>query len=214
MYREDVDELVAMFTQSCEKVTISDSKHRFEDLEDMKRNGSAKITDFDLRGEKPDIRFLFNQTEIVRLSPTPTQTTFNEIRTEEISDAADALFYKVKDFLVSRQQPRAKKGLLVGAAVSFVSLFWFIYIYTGYDAYGRRTIAFRALRGMLLCLTALVIFAVTATNIKNYLSLETKRNSPSFFVRNREEFAKQATTAAISSIIGGLIGYCIGHFLK
>jgi hypothetical protein len=214
LYREDVDELVTMFAQSCEKVTISDSKHRFEDLDDMKRNVAAKITDFDLRGEKPDIRFLFNQTEIVRVSSPPTQATFNELRTEEISDAADALFYKVKDLLVSHQQPRAKKGLLFGAAVSFVCLFWFAYINMGRDEHGQAILAFRALPGLLLCLAALLIFVVTGTNIKNYLSLDTKRNSPSFFVRNREEFAKQATTAAISSIIGGLIGYCIGHFLK
>lgn len=214
MYREDVDELLAMFAQSCKKVTISDSKHRFEDLDDMKRNVAAKITDFDLRGETPDIRFLFNQTEIVRLSPPPTQTTFNELRTEEISEAADALFYKVKDFLVSRQQPRAKKGLLVGAAVSFVCLFWLLYISTGPDAHGQATIPFRALPGILLCLVAFIIFAITGTSINNYLSLETKGNSKSFFVRNREEFGKHATTALIGSIIGGLVVYCIGHFLK
>lgn len=95
-------------------------QHRFEDLDDMKRNVSARITDFDLRAENPSVRFLFNQTAVVRLSPAPTQTTFNELRTEEISDAADVLFYKVKDFLVSHQQPRAKKGLQAVAAITFV----------------------------------------------------------------------------------------------
>src|SRR5258708_24399876 len=103
MHREEVDRLVEMFKQSCVKVTISDSKHRFEDLDDMKRNVSARITDFDLRGENPGVRFLFNQTEVVRLSPAPRQTTFSELQTEEISDAADSLFYNVKDFLVSHQ---------------------------------------------------------------------------------------------------------------
>ena len=38
MYREEVDQLVAMFQQSCEKVTISDSKYRYKSLEEMKEN--------------------------------------------------------------------------------------------------------------------------------------------------------------------------------
>jgi len=214
MHREEIDHLVEMFKQACGKVTISDSKHRFEDLDDMKRNVSARITDFDLRGENPGVRFLFNQTEVVRLSPAPTQTTFNELRTEEISDAADALFYKVKDFLVSHQQPRAKKGLLTGAVVSFICLLLFVYFNMGIDAHGRQTVAFRALPGMLLCLAALTIFVITGTNIKNYSSLETKRNSASFFVRNREDFAKHAVTATISTLMGGVIGYLLAHFLK
>ncbi len=214
MYREDADELVAMFAQSCEKVTISNSKHRFEDLDDMKRNVSARITDFDLRGENPSIRFLFNQTEVVRLSNPPAQTTFNELRTEEIREAADALFYKVKDFLVAHQRPRARVGLLVGGLVSLACLLWFVYINTTHDPSGRAYIQFRALPGILFCVTAFMIFTIAGLNINNFLSLETKRNSASFFVRNREDFAKHATTATISTLIGGVIGYLIAHFLK
>ncbi len=214
MYREEVDQLVALFAHSCEKIIISDSKNRFKDLDDMKRNMGARISDFDLRGENPSIRFLFNQTEIVRLSSPPTQATFNELRTEEISDAADALFYKVKDFLITHQRPRVRLGLLVGSLVSLGSLLWFVYINTATGPDGRAAIQFRALPGVLFCLAAFMIFFIAGTNISNFLSLETKHNSASFFVRNREEFAKHATTATISSIIGGLVGYCIGHFLK
>jgi hypothetical protein len=214
LYREEVDELVAMFAQSCEKVTISDSKHRFEDLDDMKRNVSERINDLDLRGENPGVRFLFNQKEVVNLSPTPTQVTFNELRTEEISDAADALFYKVKDFLIAHQRPRAKVGFLVGALISFAVLIWFVYTNTGPGPDGRAAIQFRALPGIIFCVAALALFAVAGLNITNFLSLETKRNSASFFVRNREDFAKHAVITGISSLITGIIGFLIGHFLK
>ncbi len=214
MYREEVDELVAMFEQSCAKVTISDSKHRFDDLDDMKRNVPGRITDFDLRGENPGVRFLFNQTEIVRLSQPPTQTTFNELRTEELTDTADALFYKVKDFLTAHQRPQVRKGFIFGGMVSVVGLFWIVYHNSGVDKQGQQIIAYRALPGMLICAAALVFFVVMGINVKNFLTLETRRNSASFFVKYREDFAKHAVTATISGIIGCIVGWVVGHFLK
>ncbi len=42
----------------------------------------------------------------------------NELRTEEISDAADNLFYKVRDFLVSNKAPRFRIGYLVAAIIA------------------------------------------------------------------------------------------------
>jgi hypothetical protein len=214
MYRDEVDQLVAMFQQSCGKVTISDSKYRYDSLEDMKKNVAPRITDFDVRGENPGVRFLFNQMEVVKLSNPPTQTIFNELRTEEITDAADALFYKIKDFLITHQQPRFRKGFSFGAIVSFVGLIWLVSQYSGVDAKGQPILAFRALPEVLILAAALVFFVASGINVKNYLSLETKRNSGSFFIRHREEFAKQAVTAGVSSVIGGVVGYCIGHFLK
>jgi len=43
MYRDEVDQLVAIFQQSCGKVTISDSKYRYDSLEDMKKNVTSRI---------------------------------------------------------------------------------------------------------------------------------------------------------------------------
>jgi hypothetical protein len=55
-----------------------------------------------------------------------------------------------------------------------------------------------------------VSFSFGIANAQNKLRLETKLNSPSFFVRNREEFGKHAVTA----FIGGIVGWLVGHFLK
>lgn len=67
MYREDLDQLVAMFVRDCKTVTISDSKYRYDSLDEMKQKTGPTVKDLDIRGENPGVRFLFNQTEITRI---------------------------------------------------------------------------------------------------------------------------------------------------
>jgi hypothetical protein len=52
------------------------------------------------------------------------------------------------------------------------------------------------------------------SNRSHYLTLDIGPESPSFFQKYKEEFGKQAVTAAISGLIGGVIGYLFGHFLR
>jgi hypothetical protein len=214
MYREEADQLVALFRNSCTSTVISDEKNRFDDLDDMKNNMGARIHSLNIRGENPGVRFLFNHVEVVSGSNPPTRTVFNELRTEEITDAADALFYKMKDFLITHQQPQFRRGFTVGAIISFVGLVWVVLRYSTVDKQGQETLTLHGLVGMFILVLALVFFVVAGFNESNYLNLDTKRNSASFFVRNREEFAKHAVTAGISSVVAGIIGYCIGHFLR
>ncbi len=94
MYREQVNELqLEMFQRDCQKVTISDSKYRYVSLDGMKEKAGPRIKELDIRGENPGVRFLFNQTEITRIGNPPLQGVYNELRTEEITDAADGVFY-------------------------------------------------------------------------------------------------------------------------
>lgn len=88
LYREDVDQLLAIFARGCEKVIISDSKFRYDSLEEMKDKAGPRVKDLDIRGENPGVRFLFNQTEITKIGSSPTQVVYNELRTEEITDPA------------------------------------------------------------------------------------------------------------------------------
>ena len=90
MYREGLDDFVAFFQRTCVNATISDSKNRYDTLDEMKSAIGSKIKDLDIRGEKPGLHFLLNRKEAVPGSSTPA--IFNELRTEEISEAADALF--------------------------------------------------------------------------------------------------------------------------
>jgi hypothetical protein len=207
MHREELDELVEMFKRTCERVTISDSKYRYDSLEEMTNKLPPRVRDLDIRGENPGVRFLFNHTEISHAYSPPAQVAFNELRTEEITDAADILFYKLKDFLATYQRSGFPKTL-IGAIVSIIGAFWFAFHNAGVNKAGDTTLG--STPGFLICLAAFVMFLVLSANRGNYLSLETKRNSASFFVRNWEEFAKHAVTAVIS----GVVGYLVGHFLK
>lgn len=91
MYREDLDDFVAFFQRTCVNVTISDSKNRYDTLDEMKSAIGSKIKDLDIRGEKPGLHFLLNRMEVVPGGPS-TPSISNELRTEEISEAANALF--------------------------------------------------------------------------------------------------------------------------
>lgn len=214
IYREDVDQLLAMFQQSCEKVTISDSKHRYKTLDAMKANVPNPLREFNIQGENPGVSFLFNQMEIVRGAGTPMPSIFNELRTDETTDAADALFYKIKNYLEGFQQPGARKEFIVLAGLAFVGLFWSLIGHSTDDGQGHITLHSGALPGLLISIPAFIIFSSMGLNIKNYFSLETKRDSASFFVKYREDFAKKAVETTISLLIGGVIGYFIGHFIK
>jgi len=80
MYREDLDQLVAGFHNTCATVTISDNDNRYDSLEEMRQKGQPKIRAFDIRGENPGVHFLFNQTGVAQSSYPPFQYVFNELR--------------------------------------------------------------------------------------------------------------------------------------
>jgi hypothetical protein len=103
MYRTELDQLVKFFEDRCAKVEISDNDHRYDSLDEMKKHVGPRITALDIRGENPSVHFLLNQKEILPGGPgaPPTASFFNELRTEEITDDAEALFLKIKEFLSS-----------------------------------------------------------------------------------------------------------------
>ena len=212
MYREDLDQLVAFFQKSCATVTISDDKNRYESLDEMRATVGPKITKLDIRGERPGLHFLFNQTQLVPGLPGVTGSfpeIFNELRTEEITDEAEALFFKVKDFLLSYQ----RSGFSPFFIVAFAGLCGIPFLVL--RDHVPRPVHLATV--MELCFVAFVFTVSLCLGVgidRNQLLLETKLNSRSFFARNREDFAKHAVTAAISGIVGGIVGWFVGHFLK
>lgn len=211
MYREELDKLVGMFQKSCDVVTISDNNNRYDTLDEMKAIVGPKIKSLDIRGQRPGLHFLLNQKAFAPDSPP---AIFNELRTEEITDDADALFYKIREFLVMYQRPRFRRELIVPAIVSLIGVFWFMLHNHQVNKDGGWAIAASSLPAFWISVAVCFASIMVGSTAGNFLSLETKRNSASFFVRNREDFAKHAVTAAISVLIGGLVGWLIGHFLK
>jgi hypothetical protein len=170
MYREDLDELVAFFQKSCASVTISDGKHRYESLEEMKAHIGTRIKNFDIRGERPSLHFLLNQKEQMPGYSTPA--AFNELRTEEITDDADMLFFRIKEFLVERQQPSVRIPLIALGIISMGGIFWFALSNAYVTAQGQQVV--RLTPGFVISIIALGVSMVVGLNVNNYLSLETK----------------------------------------
>jgi len=120
MYREDLDELVALFQRKCTNVIISDQQYRYESLDEMKGRVGSKVKDLEIHGENPGLHFLLNQSEPVPGSRTGEKTTFTELRTEQVTDEAEALFFKVREFLVLHQGPRVRIPFLIIATMAFI----------------------------------------------------------------------------------------------
>lgn len=205
MYRPELDQLIAFFQNSCASVVISDNQHRYNSLDEMKANIGVRIRDLDIRGEKPGVHFLLNQKEYPPGSATPA--IFNELRTEEITDEAEALFLRVKNFLESRQRPTNTR-FMVPALLSLFAAFILLAISLHQ---GQRSLVTLSI---VMCFVLVIVLTSFAAYNQNYIILETKLNSPSFFVRNREEFARHAVTASISGVVGLFFGWLLGHFLK
>jgi hypothetical protein len=208
MYRDDVDQLIAIFVRGCEKVVISDSKYRYDSLDEMKEKAGPRVKDLDIRGENPGVRFLFNQTEITKTGGSAAPVVYNELRTEEITDPADGVFYKIKDFIAAYEQPRFNKKWLFPMLVGAVGVFWFTLHNSHVDQDGRLVIGSQP--GFLISLFVFLGSLATGMAIVNYLTLETKQNSPSFFKKNREEVIKHW----IIALGTGITGWLIGHYGK
>jgi len=207
MYREELDQLVGFFREACNGLTISDSKNRYESLDEMQSQVGSRVKELDIQGDNPAVHFLLNKTEIVFTGTSPSQATFHELRTEEITDAADNLFYRVGEFLTAQQQPRFRQpGLTVSILLGIVFLLLCINNKEGSGS--NATIRYSP--GLIASLIGALIFLLGSINSSSHLSLKTKRDSPSFFAKNREDFAKQG----IIAIISGLVGWLLGHFLK
>src|SRR5438309_7737753 len=87
----------------------------------MKMHIGARVRDLDIRGERPAVHFLLNSKEPVYTGTNVSVAVFNELRTEEVTDDAETLFFRLKDFLESRQHPTVRWPWLLLAAMSFAA---------------------------------------------------------------------------------------------
>ncbi len=152
--------------------------------------------------------FLFNQTEITKIGNPPIQAVYNELRTEEITDSADGVFYKIKDFIATYEQPPFVKKWIFPLLVSFAGIFWFA-LHNSYVNKDGQTVV-GSTPGFLISVVGFMISLVLTLRTANHLSLETKRNSPSFFKKNWEDVTKQW----IIALGTGIVGWLIGHYGK
>lgn len=158
----------------------------------MKSHTGARIADLDIQAERPAVHFLLNQSQVVKGSPSSMLVYYNELRTEEISDEADALFYRVRDFLVSHKAPRFRLSYLIPAIIAAAGCI--ISVVLDNQAFHNEKVPL----GFVVCMLASVGFFVAAATVGNRLVLETRSNSPSFLHQNK------------NAIIMLIIGACLG----
>jgi hypothetical protein len=133
---------------------------------------------------------------------------YNELRTEEITDPADGVFFKIKDFIAAYEQPGFVKKWIFPLLVGLAGTFWFA-IHNSYVNKDGQTVL-GSTPGFAISLVVVAISLGLATRIRNYLSLETRRNSPSFFKKHWEDVTKNW----IIAVGTGIIGWLIGHYGK
>ena len=216
MYREDLDELVGLFQKSCSTVTISDDKNSYDSLAEVKQYVGAQVKNFNIRGENPKVHFLLNKAEQVP-SSTPGQMMtqlFPELRTEEATDVADALFYVVRERIQAHQRTPLTLAVVLFSAVAIA-----VTLAVGIEGSraarsGQQNVPFGLPLLWFFVSGVMLMIIIIWSNRGHFLSLDTRLESPSFFQRYKEDFKKQTVTALISSLIGGLIVYLLGHYLK
>lgn len=209
MYREDLDQFLELFQGKGARVTISDKRYRYESFDEMRKHTGSRIVNLEIHGEQPALHFLLNQSAQVKANNSSTTTvTFNELRAEEATEEADALFFRVKDFLSAHQQPHVRVRFVVLAMVAFGGI---LLVSRNHQAIGPGDrVALWLPVGVLIC----VAFVLVAFNIGNYVTLETRLDSPSFWAKHQDAFVAHAVTATISAVVGGVVGWLAGHFLK
>jgi hypothetical protein len=206
MYREDLDQLVALFQQSCTRVTISDATNRYSSLDEMKDTIGSSVRYLDIQGTEPGLHFVLNQVEEIKGTP-PTRHIFTELRTEETTDAADVLFYRVREFLAAHEKPRVRWPFAVLSIILFISLI--LLMKRSQEVIGGQQVL-HASAGWIINAVLLFVSIVSAMWVMTYVTLARKIDSPSFWARNRETFEKQV----VVSVISGIVGYLLGRFLK
>jgi hypothetical protein len=213
MYRTELDQLVKFFEDRCAKVEISDNDHRYESLDEMKKHVGPRIKALDIRGENPSVHFLLNQKELLPGPPgaPPTASFYNELRTEEITDDAEALFLKIKEFLSSYQRQSTTWLLLI--ALVFVGASIFSFSFLGTPAYREyRTVLTVVLLSSLTF--AILLLSLATTLSRNYLMLETRLSSPSFLKRKRDDLILGILIALFGAVLGIIGTLVTQHFTK
>jgi hypothetical protein len=214
MYREDLDQLLELLKGKCTRVTISDKRYRYDSFDEMKRHSGSRVHNLEIHGEQPGLHFFLNQSEHTQGYDPSITIMFNELRAEEATEEADALFFKVKDFLSSHQQPQVRPRFVLFAIVAFVGMLMLSILNREAIMISVDRVAWWFVAVLLVGVPTSLGSLLMAFRIGNYLTLETRLDSPSFWARHQDAFATHAVTAAISAVVGGIVGWLVGHFLK
>jgi hypothetical protein len=219
MYRHDLEELYELFLLGCESVTVSDGTIECETLnpfDEMKDRLGNRVKNLEIMGHEPEVHFLLNQVVVTPGFITATKYHFNELRTEEPSDEADSLYFKLKEFLEAKQRPYVPRlQLFIPAIIALCCAFiWSVSNLLQGIPPGPTVVGELKFFGPTLLILLFVLLLLLSTARRDLIYLTTRSESPTFWERTKDDILVRTLVALVSSAIAGIVGFLIGRLSK
>jgi hypothetical protein len=194
--RNDLDELFCLLSSACEEVTISDGEHEYDGFDEVKQQRGNKINSLELTARSREHSAYLSIEFGQRLSPVYVYT----------SNASELVFYKVKDFLESRQNktPRVLKWIVWAFLIVVLLLFIQATVLGPPAERLQRTFAMLTY-GMVFLLIGSLANWFFYTARFNSIRLHLPHEEPTFWVRNKDKIV----VALISSVFTALLTWLI-----
>lgn len=204
LYREDIEKLFSLWKANCQQVLVGDDEHLYESLAEMEEHAPPRLQCLILQGFVPHAELVIRGS-----GAAPPATPRSMLLIGGRDQKSELLFFPARDILHNRKwvsMIALRVAALTASAVLFLGLLFSKSILLAHHIGSDFTYDLAAF----VALAFLFLGGWMSTNQVSYATPRLHSKSQSFWERNRDDFAKQA----ITSVISGLIGYTIGHFLK
>lgn len=184
LYRDDIEELLAILNSYSYVIEVSDDKNIYSDLDAMKTILGGRISTLTIEGTAVGTSFSLN---ISNKSQSKLQVANR-----------DEVFLQVYEFLRARQRLWIGAGMIVGALVLALTV---IQLLSDLDFEYRL-----ALMALILCLPTYFSMRWTRGNLSTIYLLE-KHAQVSFWTRNKDTVWVGIIVAIVTAVVTWLITY-------
>jgi hypothetical protein len=197
LYREEIDELVTLFKNSCERVDLADEKYEYDSLEEMENRLGKNTHYLSISGYKPYASVEVGAKEIVKWGRKDQNFIF-----AGEDDKAQVLFLKAQDILRDHKRWILSRifnwpmFLLVSAVDYALGLLPLLHVHL-FPRIGSSVV--------ILFLAYFVFWIYFQARGKSYLSLESRNKQQSFLARNRDAILLLLLGAAAAEAIHWLV---------
>jgi hypothetical protein len=192
LYREHLEHIIDIFSESCGKVEISDDEFEYENLDELKRIRGLRPKKISIRGRDPDVFLDLNRNYIYLHRST--------------SDQNSIYVYKmVEDIL---QENKNLLGILFAAPVLivFVLGFFIVLKFVPSEVLKQWFPSKVSAIAFLLVLLGFPLMSLgTCFGGFSYISLNKKHEEKDFFYRNKEDIIKVCLGAIMGAIVTWLL---------
>ena len=203
--REDIDALLIIFTQVCEKVSFSDDTHTYDSLDEVLSHRGADVPRLKTHILKPFGNLNLGSEKIGWWYRNEN----NSLYVHEGEPQSEFLFLKVRTCITKRQKILPKFVNIWGVSV-FGILFDLVGRFISRQPIPYPTKSISELTIWALYLTYVGFFFRSMIKGWSVITLESQTKRSSFWSRNRDDIWKYA----IAAVIGGAIQWVFSHLHK